>query len=364
MADVAGTLRSWSGTAGSNNPTQATTIGSGLSDNLQTMQAVVRKYLASYGSNIATAATMDLTTMDGYVASVTGNTTVTGLGTEAAGVSYWLVFASTPMFKNGSNLILGGSDITFAAGDVARFTAEGSGVARLTEFYPTGGTTGTGGFVRSTSPTITTAALGSSTATTQTAGDASTKLATTAYVDRGTSGASMVFLASKTASNSASLSFTSSDFSWSAYQIYIFELVEVRPATDAQGLVVHFSQDGGGTWKTGASYDFAQSAYTSNNAGNNVGGAGSAAPRILSVSNSATYQGVSGSFRIVNPSGTTARKRYFGVAHYADSTLFSNAVTYAQAYTADTAAINGVRWTFEAGNITAGQIYAYGLRTA
>lgn len=42
---------------------------------------------------------------------------------------------------------------------------------------------GTGAVVRATSPTITTAALGSSTATTQTPADNSTKLATTAYVD-------------------------------------------------------------------------------------------------------------------------------------------------------------------------------------
>lgn len=42
---------------------------------------------------------------------------------------------------------------------------------------------GTGGIVRGTSPTITTAALGSSTATTQSPADNSTKIATTAYVD-------------------------------------------------------------------------------------------------------------------------------------------------------------------------------------
>lgn len=43
--------------------------------------------------------------------------------------------------------------------------------------------TGTGALVFATSPTLTTAALGSSTATTQTPADNSTKLATTAYVD-------------------------------------------------------------------------------------------------------------------------------------------------------------------------------------
>lgn len=45
------------------------------------------------------------------------------------------------------------------------------------------GATGSGLLVFGTSPTLTTAILGSSTATTQTAGDNSTKVATTAYVD-------------------------------------------------------------------------------------------------------------------------------------------------------------------------------------
>jgi hypothetical protein len=44
------------------------------------------------------------------------------------------------------------------------------------------GATGTGNLVFASSPTLTTAALGSSTATTQTAGDISTKVATTAFV--------------------------------------------------------------------------------------------------------------------------------------------------------------------------------------
>lgn len=44
-------------------------------------------------------------------------------------------------------------------------------------------TTGSGSVVRATSPTLTTAVLGSSTATTQTPADNSTKVATTAYVD-------------------------------------------------------------------------------------------------------------------------------------------------------------------------------------
>lgn len=136
MADIVSTLRGWSATAGANQPTDSTTIGSGLDDNLRQLQAVVRQFLASRGTAIASAATMDLTTMDGCYASVTGNTTVTGLGTEAAGISYWLTFASTPLLvHNSSSLILpGGANVTAAAGDTALMMSEGSGNWRCLDY--------------------------------------------------------------------------------------------------------------------------------------------------------------------------------------------------------------------------------------
>lgn len=186
MADVASTLRAWSSTPGSNSPSGSTNIGAGLDDNLREIQAVTRKFLASKGTAIASAATMDLTTMDGYYASVTGNTTVTGLGTEVAGISYYLRFASTPQITHGASAInlAGAASRVMVAGDVMRVTSEGSGVWVETGFWPNAAYTGTGSQVRATAPTLSGANLGSSTvATTQTAGDNSTKIATTAYVD-------------------------------------------------------------------------------------------------------------------------------------------------------------------------------------
>src|SRR5678816_4632565 len=179
MADIANSLRGWSATAGSNQPTDSTTIGAGLDDNLRTLQAVVRQFLASQGTNIASAATMDLSTMDGYYASVTGNTTVTGLGTEVAGISYWLEFASTPVIvHNASTLVLpGGANITCVAGDIMRFTSEGSGIWRCTGWLPVTHT-GTGGIVHAVSPTLT----GTPIAPTAAAGTSTTQIATTAFV--------------------------------------------------------------------------------------------------------------------------------------------------------------------------------------
>lgn len=72
MADVASALRSWSATAGSNSPSGATVIGAGLDDNLRTIQAVIRQYLASVATNMASASTVDLSTADGFYVNITG----------------------------------------------------------------------------------------------------------------------------------------------------------------------------------------------------------------------------------------------------------------------------------------------------
>jgi len=129
MADVASTLRSWSTTPGNNAPSGGTALGSGLDDNLRELQAVTRRYLASKGSDMASAATVDLSTADGYFVDITGTTTITAFGTEAAGISYLLRFTGAlTLTHNGTSLILpGAANITTANGDMAYMISLGSG---------------------------------------------------------------------------------------------------------------------------------------------------------------------------------------------------------------------------------------------
>ncbi len=138
MADVASTLRLWSTTAGSNGPAGTATIGAGLDDNLRQLQATVRQYLASKGSDMASATTVDLSTADGSFVDVTGTTTITGLGTEAAGISYLLRFTGILTFThNGTSLILpGAANITTANGDMALMTSLGSGNWKCAFYMP------------------------------------------------------------------------------------------------------------------------------------------------------------------------------------------------------------------------------------
>lgn len=128
MADIDSALRQWSSTASSNKPTGATSIGSGLDDNLRAIQAVVRQYLASPGSTIVSASTVDLSTADGYCVPVSGSATVTGLGTEVSGMEYLLTTTGTQVWKNSSALLLpGAADLTAVAGDCLLAHSNGSG---------------------------------------------------------------------------------------------------------------------------------------------------------------------------------------------------------------------------------------------
>lgn len=85
--------------------------------------------LSVKGADIASAATTNLAAATGDFVDVTGTTTITALGTIAAGVERVVRFTGAlTLTHNGTSLILpGGVNIATAAGDVARFRSLGSG---------------------------------------------------------------------------------------------------------------------------------------------------------------------------------------------------------------------------------------------
>lgn len=128
MADIDNALRLWSSTASNNKPLGSTSIGSGLDDNLRQIQSVVRQYLASPGTTIASAATVDLSLADGRQIPISGTNTVTGLGTEVSGVEYLLTSVGSVPFKNSSALSLPNSaDFVSTAGDYLLAVSKGAG---------------------------------------------------------------------------------------------------------------------------------------------------------------------------------------------------------------------------------------------
>lgn len=126
-ADILTTLATWSTTEGSNLPIGSTAISTNLDDNLRMIQSVVRYTMAS--DTIASATTTDLGTKESQYLTVSGTTTITGLGTISAGITKYVTFSGALILThNATSLILpGAANITTAAGDTGRFLSLGSG---------------------------------------------------------------------------------------------------------------------------------------------------------------------------------------------------------------------------------------------
>ncbi len=89
--------------------------------------------LNTKGADIAAAASTNIAGATGGLVHVTGDASITALGTAAAGVRRVVVFdGAATLTHNGTSLILpNGDDVTATAGDVAEFVSEGSGNWRL-----------------------------------------------------------------------------------------------------------------------------------------------------------------------------------------------------------------------------------------
>ena len=126
-ADVSTSLKDWSTTAGSNSPSGSTAISTNLDDNLRQIQATTRAVWSH--DTIASATTTDIGSKDAGSLTVTGTTTITGLGTVSAGICKWLTFSGVlTITHNATSLILPtGASITTAAGDSGHFESLGSG---------------------------------------------------------------------------------------------------------------------------------------------------------------------------------------------------------------------------------------------
>lgn len=98
------------------------------------------------------------------------------------------------------------------------------------------------------------------TASTQTSSDNSTKVATDAFVQTAVSGASsgaLVLLEEHTASNSATLQFTS--FYSSSYDDYVIKFVGLLPVSGSNNVYLRVSTNGGSSYDSGSNYQYAYS---------------------------------------------------------------------------------------------------------
>lgn len=110
--------------------------------------------------SVASATTTDIGAVQGARISITGTTTITGLGTSTNKLRFVTFTGALTLTHHGTTLILpGGANITTVAGDSAIFVSDSSGNWKCLVYSPVT-VTGTGAGVRATSPTLVTPALG------------------------------------------------------------------------------------------------------------------------------------------------------------------------------------------------------------
>jgi hypothetical protein len=268
------------------------------------------------GSDIASDTTTDIGAATGNFVDVTGTTTITGLGTVQAGTRRVVRFTGAlTLTHNATSLILPtAANITTAANDRAEFISLGSGNWICTNYMPASG-----------------APLAAPSAS---------------------QGSSLVYIGSGTASSSATLDFTTLS---ADYDVFVVELVNVTPATDAQNLVARMSVDGGSTFEAGAS-DYTSGASS-----------GSAITLAASVSNNAGRGGVSGTIKIYGVHSTSVHKKVMISTASYDST--ANVDINPAAYATGSATllnnnVDAIRFLFGSGNIASGEIHLYGIKKA
>lgn len=279
------------------------------------------------GADVASATTTDIWSGYGRSKHVTGTTTITSLGTASnAGDYRWIIFDGILTLTHGANLnIQGGSNVTTAAGDMARVYADTTTQLDVTYFRVSG------------------VPMGAPTAA---------------------QGSSMVWLDTQTASNSTDLQFT--DIPTTDSKI-VFMFDAVLPATDTTNLQMRVSTDNGATFISTGVYTYM------------VDGRGTEATAVATQASSATSihligdttglgngstEGADGELTLCNPSSTTLKKRFYGL--FTGSIDDTNEVTVKVGGSFETAAtdVDAVQFLMAAGNITSGSIRMYGIKDA
>jgi len=176
----------------------------------------------------------------------------------------------------------------------------------------------------------------------------------------------ITLISSQTASNSASISFTSG--LTSTYKAYKFVFVNCRPATDAVNFQFNLSTDAGSNYNVTKTTTFFFAYHGEDDVdtileyvtARDLAQSTSFQQISGSIGNGAD-ESCSGSLTLFNPSSTTYVKHFISnVSFYQDSNLMMN--SYMAGYGNTTSACNAIRFQMSSGNIADGKIYLYGIK--
>ena len=183
----------------------------------------------------------------------------------------------------------------------------------------------------------------------------------------GVSAGTLVLIASTTASDSASISFTSGLDS--TYKCYIFKFISMDPATNNARLTFNLSIDGGSNYNVTKTTSFFDAYHGEDGAGGVLRyvTAGDLAQstsdqRITDQIGNTDGAGAAMMY-LFNPSSTTFAKHFIARAVQANGdTSPTYCVTeHAAGYANTTSAINAIRFQMDSGNIANGTIKMYGV---
>ena len=179
-------------------------------------------------------------------------------------------------------------------------------------------------------------------------------------------GSAQILILSQTASSSATISFTSGIDS--TYKEYVFEFINMHPATDNVHFQFQVNVDGG----SGYDESIISTAFEAyHNEGNTVAdvtyqaardqSGGTAFQDILPFIGNENDQAASGELHLFNPTSTTDVKNFYhwgvvyGEANFAQDDFIAG-------YFNVTAAITQIQFKMSSGNIDAGTIKMYGIK--
>jgi len=174
----------------------------------------------------------------------------------------------------------------------------------------------------------------------------------------------ITFISSQTASNSASLSFTTGIDS--TYKAYKFVFSSIHPRTDQAWFQFNLSTDGGSNYNV-TKTSSAHHAYNDESGTSfallylAIGLAQSTGVQTMRAElGNGADESISGTLQLFNPSSTTYVKHY--IVNTSSHTYHNyNTNTFVAGYGNTTSAINAIRFQMDTGNFD-GTIYLYGIK--
>jgi hypothetical protein len=168
-----------------------------------------------------------------------------------------------------------------------------------------------------------------------------------------------VLLESKTANNSASLTFT--DIITSAYDEYMIEIIGLLPVSDNVTFTTRFSTDNGANYDSGANYTRSLHYFDGGVHDKYEGTTSTAAIDHDNQVNTAAYGGIDGYLRLFNPLYATRWTKIMGQLnfwHKSDGKFYTSQLVGIHN---SAAAVNALEFKYSSGNIASGNISIRGI---